>query len=667
MKPVCRIEDRATSPSSARYSPHAPETGPLSVRPARGWSALVCLAGLLLFCHGEIRGGEADSSAITSPRAPGKPAVVARVDYPDRETLAAMAARLDIWEAPPNQGYVVAALVPEEVEALRQAGHRLEVLPKLTALLHQGHAKDLNQLSGIPGYPCYRTVDETLADMARLTAAYPSLVRWADIGDSWDKVKSGGAAGDDLIVLVLSNHERATEPKFRFFLMAEIHARELVTTELAMRWAEGLLAAYGGDPDATWLLDHGELHLLPLANPDGRRFAEQGYLWRKNTNNGDGCTTFPNYGTDLNRNSSYGWGGVGASTLPCSTTYRGASAASEPEVRAFQDYATILFPDQRGPLDTDPAPDDATGLFISLHSYSELVLFPWGWTSAAAPNMTALRTLGRKFGYHNRYQVLQSDGLYPTSGTSDDWTYGELGLASYTFELGTAFFQDCASFTNVIQPANLPALRYGFKAARRPYLAPGAPEVLHLTVTPAVTPIGGAVALAGVADDTRFFSGGHGVEPTHAVTAVRYSIGAPSWVEGVELLSATLTGSTTNPSVRTFAATLDTAGLAPGRHLVFVEAQDTTGRWGVPSAVFVQVGGPTIEIERTPAGCEVVRWPTVPNVKYDLEYSTNLLATPHAGFAVLADGLPASPNGVRAFTNCAPAAPAGFYRVRLRP
>ncbi|NIV31744.1 MAG: peptidase M14, partial [Anaerolineae bacterium] len=83
---------------------------------------------------------------------------------------------------------------------------------------------------------------------------------------------------------------------------------------------------------------------------------------------------------------------------------------------------------------------------------------------------TQLETLGRKFGYFNGYEVCQSGEpgcIYATTGTTDDWAYGELGLAAYTFELGTAFFQGCSYFEGTILPRNLPALLYAFKAARR--------------------------------------------------------------------------------------------------------------------------------------------------------------------------------------------------------
>ena len=169
--------------------------------------------------------------------------------------------------------------------------------------------------------------------------------------------------------------------KPRLFVMAAIHARELATAESALRFAEQLVNGYGVDADATWLLDFTELHIVTQANPDGRRRAEAGALWRKNVNN-SACFNPASIGVDLNRNSSFKWGictDQGCSSAnACAETYRGQSAASEPEVQALENYMRAIFPDQRGPNDNDPAPLDTTGVMITVHSYSEYVLYPWG-------------------------------------------------------------------------------------------------------------------------------------------------------------------------------------------------------------------------------------------------------------------------------------------------
>ena len=131
---------------------------------------------------------------------------------------------------------------------------------------------------------------------------------------------------------------------------------------------------------------------------------------------------------------------------------------------------------ERDPALGAPAPGDATGVYIDIHSYSELVLWPWGFPGEA-PNGPQLQTLGRKLAYWNDHSPEQSIGLYPTDGTTDGVSYGELGVASFTYELGTAFFESCSYFEDTIVPDNMPSLIYAAKVARTPYLTPAGPEV----------------------------------------------------------------------------------------------------------------------------------------------------------------------------------------------
>ena len=153
--------------------------------------------------------------------------------------------------------------------------------------------------------------------------------------------------------------------------------------------------------DITALIDHHEIHLILVTNPDGRKKAEQGILWRKNTNN-NFCRNLNSRGVDLNRNFPYKWvrlymcvqfkpllqlklshflnqfhslylllkGGTGASTNQCDQTYQGPSAKSEPETNIVLNYMKTIFPtNQKGPEPNDPSPDDATGVAIDVHSY----------------------------------------------------------------------------------------------------------------------------------------------------------------------------------------------------------------------------------------------------------------------------------------------------------
>jgi Ca2+-binding RTX toxin-like protein len=462
----------------------------------------------------------------------------------------------------------------------------------------------------IPGFPSYRTVEKTYADLGAIATNNSDIADWIDIGDSYDKATPGGPAGYDIYALQLTNKDKppAVGKKPVLYVEASIHAREYSTAEVASRFAEALAATYGIDADTTWLLDYFQIDIVPVVNPDGRKFAEQGYLWRKNTNPnpppGAEPADFPNYGVDLNRNHDFEWGEVegGSSGDPSSETYRGASPASEPETKAVENFVKTLFPDQRGPNKTDAAPADATGVFVDLHSFGNTVLYPWGSTSQPAPNKDALRTLGLKFGYYTDsngtpYDTYQAIGLYPTDGTTDDWAYGTLGVAGYTWEIGTAFFESSDYFEKSIAPQVIPALFYAAKSAYRPYQTPFGPESVDVALNQGQVVAGtGPVILTATADGTRYADSnadglkeGTELPKPKVVTGARYSIDAPSWIPGTKLYDLPAADGKFNKPVENLRATIDTTGLTPGRHTIFVESKNTDGDWGVPSAVFLDV------------------------------------------------------------------------------
>jgi hypothetical protein len=559
--------------------------------------------------------------------------VVARIYYGDRARLAEVVSRYDVFEfADHDQGCVLARLDPAERAELARAGFRLEPDAALTAALRRTPRLAAPQAGGIPNYPCYRTVEETEAALDRLAREHPHLARVTLLGPSWEKTMPGDAPGYDLRALVLTRRE-LPGPKPRFLLLAAHHARELTTAETALRFAEELVAGYDHDPEATWLLDFHEIHVLPIANPDGRKLAELGLWWRKNTCRTNGCTSYPRYGTDLNRNAGFNWGGIGSSDEPCSEVFRGPHAFSEPENQALRDYLRALFPPQREPDATSPAPDTASGLVISLHSYSELVLYPWGWTTDPAPNAVALATLGAKFGFFNRYRVQPSIELYPTTGSLDDWAYGELGVAAYTFELGTNFFEDCTSFETVVWPANRPALWYAAKACREPYRAPAGPEVVEAQALPERVVQGARVLLRARADATRYF-GWKNPLPVRRVTAARACLDRPSWLNDAPPLPLAAEDGAFDAAQENLLTWLDTSGWAPGRHTVFLEAQNEDGVWGVPAALFLWIEPLSLRAEPSPAGL-LLRWPSLTGRTFTVLAADD----PAAGFNRWATGL----------------------------
>jgi carboxypeptidase T len=520
---------------------------------------------------------------------------VVRAYYSDPKMVAELARWLEPWEVHSDEGYLVVGVTQEEYAQLVKLGFRVEIDWQLTDQANRPIGRLPQQANGIPGFPCYRTVSETFASAQALVSSYPQLAAWIDIGDSWDKYQPGGEPGSDLMVLRLTN-SKISGPKPTLFIMASIHAREYAPAELATRFAEYMLHAYNIDPDVTWLLDYQEIHLLLQANPDGRMLAEtranfEYTWWRKNTNLAY-CPFNSEYrGADLNRNFAFQWNSGGSSNSDCDENYHGVAAASEPETQAIQAYDRRLFSDQRGQLIGDSAPITTTGVFIDLHSYGNLVLWPWGNIANPAPNDLKLSRLGQKFAFFNHYDPKQAIMLYQTSGTTDDFAYGDLGVAAYTFEMGYSFFEDCIDFEHTILTANIPALVYAAKSTRSPYQTPSGPDVTSVVISPTVTAPGGIVQMIAQIDATRYFTGtGRSVPPViQNILTAEYTIDTPPWLTTTIPLTyslAALDGSFDQPR-ETVTGVIGTGGLGAGRHLLYLRGQDADGNWGPFSATFL--------------------------------------------------------------------------------
>jgi hypothetical protein len=235
----------------------------------------------------------------------------------------------------------------------------------------------------IANYPCYKNLQGSFAWMDAMVLQAKTItglnVSKSDIGNSFLK-SNNPASGYDIWALQITGTAAEVATKGIFLMMTGLHARELAPPELASRWVESLINGYGADADITAMLDSTVIHLVLQSNPDGRRVAElnPSVLRRKNMN--PGSTSCTQIGVDLNRNFPYNWGlDSGSSGDPCSQTYRGTSAGSEPEVKAIIDYAKAVFPMAQRKADPQVAYPEGTtiGVFLDIHSYGNVILRPW--------------------------------------------------------------------------------------------------------------------------------------------------------------------------------------------------------------------------------------------------------------------------------------------------
>jgi carboxypeptidase T len=262
----------------------------------------------------------------------------------------------------------------------------------------------------------FHNYTELTTELQTLAIQNPSLVRLSSIGKSVE--------GRDLHLITISVDANDTSRPAVFF-MGGHHAREHVSIETPLKLAQYLVNEYkSGNPRIVNLINNRTVYIAPLINPDGAEFdvSTGSYkYWRKNrTNNG------MTYGVDLNRNYGYGWGGGGASKNSGSDTFRGPSAFSEPETQAVKNF----FETHKN-----------ISIDLSFHTFSALILYPWGHTYDTISNQQDLqihKTMAETMAKWNGYTPQQSSELYIASGDTTDWAYGQLGVISFTFELDPA-------------------------------------------------------------------------------------------------------------------------------------------------------------------------------------------------------------------------------------
>ncbi len=269
--------------------------------------------------------------------------------------------------------------------------------------------------------------------MNEIVTRYPTLASMVNIGTTVE--------GRTIWGIRITSGASAVKPGAVFFGCE--HAREWVACTVPAYLAHHLVVNYGVDPDITDLVNNVEFFLIPVFNVDGYVYTwTTSRFWRKNRRNNGGGS----FGVDLNRNWGVGWGGVGAGASPSDETYRGPSAFSEPETQALRDFF-IAHPNVRVQLD--------------VHSYLQLVMWPFGHTSTLCPDHTLYNEIGSTmqsliYGVHGKNYNIGPlyTAIYPASGISIDWTYIQRGIVSYTYEARDTGFYGFALPQNQIIPNN---------------------------------------------------------------------------------------------------------------------------------------------------------------------------------------------------------------------
>ncbi len=275
-----------------------------------------------------------------------------------------------------------------------------------------------------PADAAYHNYTEMSNEIAQVATANPSLVSRFSIGTSHENRA--------LWAVKISDNVATDESEPEVLFVGLHHAREHLTVEMTLYILHLLVDNYGTDTEITNLVNSREVYIVFNLNPDGGEYDvlnDTYHMWRKNRQPNAGSSFV---GTDLNRNYGYRWGCCGGSSGSTSSdTYRGASAFSAPETARLRDFINSRVVGGSQQLKTS----------ITFHTYSELVLWPYGYTFTDVPSDMTLDdhnvfvTLGQTMAGTNGYTPQQSSDLYITDGTYDDWAYGVHRVFAFTFEM----------------------------------------------------------------------------------------------------------------------------------------------------------------------------------------------------------------------------------------
>ena len=326
----------------------------------------------------------------------------------------------------------------------------------------------------------YLAVDEVEKALAQLKERYPTVASLIALPyRTWEQRTCHA----------IRISARTNGPRISLLFTGSMHAREWGGADACVAFATRLISAYcTGAPliyghktftaaDVQTIVGHTNIIIFPDVNPDGKNYSQTVSMWWRKNRNPNTATDPAHPGVDLNRNFDFLWSsGIGTSPIPARDIYKGTAPFSEPETRNVR-YLLNTF--------------TSIQYYLDIHSYSGLVLYSWGDDTnqgshpdqnfrnpafdgmrgtvggygeyMLAADQHTLVDLARRMNTAlaavrgTDYAVQQAVGLYPTSGTSDDYALSrnwtdprKRKVYPFTIEFGTEFIPPFAEMRHII-------------------------------------------------------------------------------------------------------------------------------------------------------------------------------------------------------------------------
>ena len=318
-----------------------------------------------------------------------------------------------IWEV--GHDYVLVEATADEKDKIEK---------KLNKKIAEPTPEQAVMMAFPPADSNYHDYAEMVAEIQQAEADHGAIFDLFSIGASYE--------GRTIWAGKISDNVAADEAEPEVLFTHHQHAREHLTVEMALYTLKMLTDEYGSNQQITDLVNSREIWMVFDMNPDGGEYdiATGTYRsWRKNRQPNPGSSYV---GTDLNRNWGYRWGCCGGSSGTFSSeTYRGSAPFSAPETAVVRNFVNSRLVNGKQQIT----------VAIDFHTYSELILWPYGYTTTDVPaDMTlddrnAMATMGQAMAATNGYTPEQASDLYITDGTINDWLYAQHGILNYTFEM----------------------------------------------------------------------------------------------------------------------------------------------------------------------------------------------------------------------------------------